>query len=137
MHVHSVWLSKGKLTFLGTLAWEWQGWPCISSCSAGAAPEHGTVQVATVGYGDITPQTPGEEAVAIFVFLLGIIFFGVLIGSLTQLLQRASKDARKAQLYREKMESVEAWLRARHFPARLRVSHSPPGSLRPVVQWGD
>ena len=92
----------------------------------GAPPEHGTVQVATVGYGDITPQTPGEEAVAIFVFLLGIIFFGVLIGSLTQLLQRASKDARKAQLYREKMESVEGWLRGRHFPARLRVSHSPP-----------
>ena len=56
----------------------------------------------------------------------GIIFFGVLIGSLTQLLQRASKDARKAQLYREKMESVEGWLRGRRFPARLRVSSSPP-----------
>ena len=35
------------------------------------------------------------------VFIVGIIFFGVLIGSLGQLLQSASKDARKAQLYRQ------------------------------------
>lgn len=61
------------------------------------------LQVATVGYGDIAPQTPAEEGVAIFVFVLGIIFFGVLVGSLSQLLQSASKNARKASVYREKM----------------------------------
>ena len=61
------------------------------------------LQVATVGYGDIAPQTPAEEGIAIFVFVLGIIFFGVLVGSLTQLLQSASKNARKASVYREKM----------------------------------
>jgi len=59
--------------------------------------------VATIGYGDITPQTPLEEGVAIFVMVLGIIFFGVLVGSLTQLLQSASKNARRAQVFREKM----------------------------------
>lgn len=62
-----------------------------------------SLQVATVGYGDIAPQTAAEEGVAIFVFVLGIIFFGVLVGSLTQLLQSASKNARKASMYREKM----------------------------------
>lgn len=56
-----------------------------------------------MGYGDISPQTPAEEGIAIFVFVLGIIFFGVLVGSLTQLLQSASKNARKASVYREKM----------------------------------
>lgn len=54
-------------------------------------------------------------------FLIGIIFFGVIIGSLTQLLQRASKDVRKAQLYREKMEHVDRWLRSRRFSNKLRV----------------
>lgn len=79
------------------------------------------LQVATVGYGDITPQTSVEQGVVLAVFLVGLIFFGVLIGSLTQLLSKASKEARKAQLYRDKMEGVEGWLRGRRFPNGLRV----------------
>ena len=79
------------------------------------------VQVSTIGYGDITPQNTIEQAVSMLVFLVGVIFFGVLIGSVTQLLQTASRDARKVQSYREKMNTVEDWIKKRHFPASLRV----------------
>ena len=74
-----------------------------TSSSLGIQNLYLPLQVATIGYGDITAQTTVEEGVAIFVFVLGIIFFGVLVGSLTQLLQSASKNARRAQVFREKM----------------------------------
>ena len=81
-----------------------------------------TIQVSTIGYGDVTAQGVIEMAIAVVVFLIGIIFFGVLIGGITQLLQTASRDARKAQSYREKMNAVEDWLKRRQFSGTLRAS---------------
>ena len=80
------------------------------------------MQVVTVGYGDIVPTTAVEQCIAIIVFIVGILFFGILLGSIADMLQRASKSARRAALFREKMAAVEAWLRLRAFPKGLRNS---------------
>ncbi|KAK9809148.1 hypothetical protein WJX72_010205 [[Myrmecia] bisecta] len=76
--------------------------------------------ISTVGYGDITPQTVPEICVTLIVFFVGIMFFGILLGSIGEMLQRASKDARRAQIYREKMEAVDAWVAKRKIPKRIR-----------------
>ena len=48
-----------------------------------------------MGYGDITPHTVPETVVTILVFVLGILFFGILLGSISDMLQRASQAARR------------------------------------------
>ena len=78
------------------------------------------LQVVTVGYGDIVPATSIEQCIAIAVFIVGILFFGILLGSIGDMLQRATKSARRAALFREKMAAVEAWFRLRAFPKALR-----------------
>jgi Ion channel len=40
-----------------------------------------------VGYGDIAPQTATEEIVAMFIMLVGVLFFGFIIGSLSEAMQ--------------------------------------------------
>ncbi|KAK9797413.1 hypothetical protein WJX73_008201 [Symbiochloris irregularis] len=78
--------------------------------------------IVTVGYGDITPYTAPEQGVAIIVMIVGILFFGILLGSIGDMLQRATKSARKAAILRDKMANVENWLRNRMFPKALRNS---------------
>ena len=45
---------------------------------------------------------------------------GILLGSISSLLESANKQAKQAQLLREKMASVDGWLSQRKFPQRLR-----------------
>ena len=57
------------------------------------------VQITTIGFGDVTPATPTEVAVTIGVQLVGVLFFGVLLGSMAQLLQARRPQGGQA-LYR-------------------------------------
>lgn len=43
--------------------------------------------VVTIGFGDVTPSTDAERAVMLVVELAGVVFFGILLGSVTSLLQ--------------------------------------------------
>lgn len=43
--------------------------------------------ITTIGFGDITPITNAERAVMLLVEILGVLFFGILLGSITSLLQ--------------------------------------------------
>lgn len=49
------------------------------------------VQMSTVGFGDITPVGPGEEVAITFIIIAGVLFYGFLLGSITELLGNASK----------------------------------------------
>jgi Ion channel len=40
-----------------------------------------TVTVTTIGYGDVSPNTPLEQIVSIFMMLIGVVFFGIVITS--------------------------------------------------------
>lgn len=43
--------------------------------------------ITTIGFGDILPVTNAERAVMLLVEVLGVLFFGILLGSITSLLQ--------------------------------------------------
>ena len=43
--------------------------------------------VSTIGFGDILPRTDAERAIMLFAQLTGVLFFGILLGSITSLLQ--------------------------------------------------
>lgn len=55
------------------------------------------VTVGTVGYGDIFPQTVAEEIVSMFIIVLGLVFFGIILASLAEALQRLSLDISKGE----------------------------------------
>lgn len=58
--------------------------------------------VSTIGFGDITPRTDPERAVMLFAQLTGVLFFGILLGSITSLLQ-ASCCVTYAEQYRVRL----------------------------------
>jgi len=46
--------------------------------------------VSTIGFGDILPRSDAERAIMLFAQLMGVLFFGILLGSITSLLQASS-----------------------------------------------
>jgi len=80
-----------------------------------------TTTIATVGYGDITPVTTAERIVAMVMMLLGVMFFGFLIGAVGEYLESASSNAQSGRLFRSKMEGVDRWMEARNLPRKTRA----------------
>jgi voltage-gated potassium channel len=74
------------------------------------------VTMASVGYGDIVPDTSVERVFAVFVILTGMAFYGYLIGNLAALL--GSLDAARTR-HLEQIEEILSWLRHRHVPERI------------------
>ena len=72
-------------------------YPCTKSCSQALAIPGPTIYlaaaywslttVATIGFGDILPVTNAERAIMLLVQITGVLFFGILLGSITSLLQ--------------------------------------------------
>ncbi|KAA6417271.1 MAG: cyclic nucleotide-binding [Trebouxia sp. A1-2] len=80
--------------------------------------------VSTIGFGDILPRSNAERAVMLFAQLMGVLFFGILLGSITSLLQastRASKELQEAEMFRDKMSSVQTWMARLKLPRDLRA----------------
>lgn len=69
--------------------------------------------LATIGYGDITPQTDAQRIYAMGAMIFGVAMFGYVIGNITQLL--ANIDPAKAR-YLENMERITAFMRYRNLP---------------------
>ncbi len=55
-------------------------------------------QVATLGYGDITPSTAAETAVDCFIVVTGVLMFGIILGSIAEQVSNSSREARQAQV---------------------------------------
>jgi hypothetical protein len=51
--------------------------------------------------------------------VIGVLFFGLLISSISELLQQANRNARRVHLFRSKMQSVESWMQKQNLPRRL------------------
>ena len=72
-------------------------YPCTKSCLQALAIPGPTIYlaaaywslttVATIGFGDILPVTNAERAIMLLVQITGVLFFGILLGSITSLLQ--------------------------------------------------
>ncbi|KAL3138951.1 hypothetical protein ABBQ32_005763 [Trebouxia sp. C0010 RCD-2024] len=76
--------------------------------------------ITTIGFGDITPITNAERGVMLLVEILGVLFFGILLGSITSLLQRASQEVKEAQMFREKMGHVTEWMGRSQLPRNVK-----------------
>lgn len=72
--------------------------------------------LATVGYGDITPNTPSQMIFAVGVMFLGVGMYGYIIGNIANVI--ANIDAAKSK-HLEKMEEINNFIRYRDIPATL------------------
>ncbi len=75
--------------------------------------------IATIGYGDITPQTNGQTLYAMAIELIGAGMYGYVIGVVASLL--ANIDVARAQ-YMEKMEKINTFMKYRQIPSNLQDS---------------
>ncbi|HRX53912.1 MAG TPA: cyclic nucleotide-binding domain-containing protein [Verrucomicrobiales bacterium] len=83
--------------------------------------------LATVGYGDITPQNNLQRLYAMGMMLVGVASYGYVIGNLATFL--ANRDIVRANFYK-KLEEVTAFLRYRSIPSELRAQvHAYYGHL--------
>lgn len=51
------------------------------------------ITMLSVGYGDITPKTTAEMIVTMFATIAGIVFFGILLGSIAEALTVSPKSS--------------------------------------------
>jgi hypothetical protein len=70
----------------------------------------------TVGYGDITPSTPLETAFTMVAMVVGVSIYAYIVGNMATLV--ANLD-RSAQLFRERMDSINDYMRFREIPPAL------------------
>lgn len=81
--------------------------------------------LATVGYGDVVPQTNAQTVYAMIAMLIGVGVYGYVIGNVTSLL--ANIDLAQSH-YMESMERLTAFMRYRNIPPllqrRLRDYHA-------------
>ena len=71
-----------------------------------------------VGYGDIYPRSTSEMIYAIFAQTIGAMIFGLIIGTVSTVLETA--DARGSEIKRHDDEVTE-WMRSRKLDLKLRV----------------
>ncbi|MBI3394424.1 MAG: ion transporter, partial [Spirochaetia bacterium] len=72
--------------------------------------------IATIGYGDITPQTSAQTAYAILIELMGAGMYGYAIGNIASLL--ANIDVARAQ-FTDRLEKIGTFMRFRKIPDPL------------------
>ena len=104
------------------------GWSWLGGGNAGSSPSRTLDYVravywtiatlTTVGYGDITPETPPQMLYAAATMLIGIGFFGYVLGNVASLFSRL--DAAREQ-YLELRDRVETFMRGNAVPAPLRT----------------
>jgi voltage-gated potassium channel len=70
----------------------------------------------TIGYGDITPDTPGQTFYVILIEILGAGMYGLVIGNIANLI--ANIDVAKTQ-YKEKLDKINTFLKYRNIPFNL------------------
>uniref|UniRef100_A0A7R9Z6P8 Cyclic nucleotide-binding domain-containing protein n=1 Tax=Chlamydomonas euryale TaxID=1486919 RepID=A0A7R9Z6P8_9CHLO len=74
----------------------------------------------TTGYGDITPRSVAEQVVANLYMIFGLVFFGLLVGTISNVTTRASNKAHKLHVFRKKIGRVSEWLHDNHVPEQTR-----------------
>jgi voltage-gated potassium channel len=90
----------------------------------GAALWWAMATVTTVGYGDVTPETPLARAVAVVLMLVGIAVFGVLTANLAAAFSQEDSDPKILELL-ERVRKIEALLEEQGARAEL-DAEAPP-----------
>mmetsp|Transcript_13610 Transcript_13610/g.33385 ORF Transcript_13610/g.33385 Transcript_13610/m.33385 type:complete len:1256 (+) Transcript_13610:103-3870(+) len=74
--------------------------------------------MSTIGYGDITASTPQERTVAVFMMVIGCVFFAWTTGTITSILTQKSHSQ---EVFKNKMEEIIQFLEARDIPQSMRT----------------
>ena len=72
----------------------------------------------TIGYGDITPESPIQFIYVIIVMLMGAAIYGFIIGNIANIV--TNLDITKSR-FREKMENINNFLKYRNIPDQLQI----------------
>lgn len=76
--------------------------------------------ITTIGYGDVTPQTAGEVALAVIFMCVAVSYFGYIISTVSSVLRNSGENSARNKAVMDKMQGVEAWMRRRHLPKQLK-----------------
>ncbi len=91
------------LILLGTFTYSWlEGWSLLDSLYAIV------ITITTVGYGDLSPQTPAGRAFAIVFTLVAIGLAGYAISTMAAVAFERQAEKQKQLLYRRRMEKINA-----------------------------
>jgi len=102
----------------------------ITAYNSGAAYEDGVATqyryavywaittVATVGYGDLTPQNDWERDYSMLAMLIGAMMFGYMVSTVGSIVATFEREAFERQ---RKMDSVKDWMASRNVPQKLFV----------------
>ncbi|NJM11533.1 MAG: cyclic nucleotide-binding domain-containing protein [Synechococcaceae cyanobacterium SM1_2_3] len=104
------------------------GWIGLGSGSVGPQEDHvfeyvkavywTITTLATVGYGDIHPQTLPQMIYACVAMMVGVGFFGFILGNVATLLFRMDAERER---YLTKVDRAEAFMRHHQIPKSLRI----------------
>lgn len=104
------------------------GWVGLGSGSAGPHAEIGfeygravywtITTLATVGYGDVHPQTLPQMMYACLVIIVGVSFFGFILGNMATLLFRMDAERER---HLSRVDRAEAFMRHHRIPKPLRA----------------
>jgi hypothetical protein len=100
------------------------GWISIRYTTAALDPDHiylesvywSVTTLTTIGYGDITPNSPNEMKYAIVIMLVGFVMMGYLIGNIAGILNKS--DPLRAR-YADALEQVTAFMQYHSLPSDL------------------
>ncbi|KAF5836837.1 hypothetical protein DUNSADRAFT_5328 [Dunaliella salina] len=72
----------------------------------------------TTGYGDFTPRNAAEQVFANIYMMIGMMMFGLMVGTIANALTRASAQAATLHSFRKKLSQVTKWLEDHKIPER-------------------
>lgn len=78
------------------------------------------VQSTTTGYGDFTPRNKAEQVMVNIYMILGMVMFGLLVGTIANALTKASGEANQLYKFRRKVLQVSKWLSENQVPDHTR-----------------
>lgn len=70
--------------------------------------------ITTVGFGDIVPTSTIERIAMMVIMLTYIMLFSLLVGSMSHLVKTSTKEARNANIFKNKMSEINRWSKFRN-----------------------
>lgn len=108
--IFSHWLACGWIEIRGVD-------PALDPATNYVSSLYWTVEtLTTVGYGEIVPGTNAQYIYAMFVMLMGVAFYGFIIGNIASILSK--RDPAKEQYFRN-LERLTAFVKFRKIPVNL------------------
>ncbi|KAG2496651.1 hypothetical protein HYH03_005471 [Edaphochlamys debaryana] len=96
----------------------------------------------TTGFGDFAPRWWGEQVVIAAAMIIGMVIFGILVGTITNVIARANNAAIRLQAHMRKISQVNQWLHNAtglkpHFKLRIQEYFAQVFVAKQSVEYGE